>query len=74
MDKNEKIVIINPMTDINLGKMISKYVNYQTFNSKKQAVSQNVQNSFSSAQSSAPQTTRVIPSPQMAKQLLHYRH
>ena len=67
MDKNEKIVIINPMTDINLGKMISKYVNYQTFNSKKQAVPQNVQNSFSSAQSETPQTTRTISTPQMAE-------
>lgn len=67
MDKNKKIVIINPMTDINLGKMISKYVNYQAFNSQKQVATQNVQNAFPSPQSATPQTTRSMPTPQMAE-------
>lgn len=58
------------MADLNLGRMISKFVNYQTLNMQKQpSANQSAQNStFTPApQTAAPQSSTPLPSPQQAQ-------
>ena len=39
LDKEKKIIIIKAMADLNLGHLISKFVNYQAVNAQRQAAS-----------------------------------
>lgn len=71
LDKTEKIIIIDFMADLNLGHLISKFVNYQALNAQKQTPSsQPVQTqSFSPTTQQMPTTSASTPAsiPQQAQ-------
>lgn len=54
------------MAEINLGKMISRYVNYQALNSQRPAA-QPAQTSFTAPQTASQSPARSMPAPQMAE-------
>lgn len=57
------------MVDLNLGRMISKFINYQTLNMQKQApANQSAQtSSFTPAPQASAQSTTPLPTPQQAQ-------
>ncbi len=69
LDKPLKISIIKSMADLNLGHLISKFVNYQALNAQKQAPAKQSApaSSFTPApqQSSGVNAPRSVPTPQM---------
>lgn len=55
------------MADLNLGKLISKYVNYQAVNSQKQAPSNQPAASFTPQATVQTPVTQSLPAPQMSQ-------
>lgn len=69
LDKPLKISIIKSMADLNLGHLISKFVNYQALNAQKQVPAKQPAQTSSFTptpqQPSGPNISRSVPTPQM---------